>query len=222
MSLRVAATTICIASLAPCAYARFLSPDPVPAEAGDTTHDNRYAYAHNAPFDHIDPDGRWGLRPYHQGEGAPVLPTPGPAISRLPTESGYITSHYGPRTPPVAGAARLHNGTDFRARHGHTVHSTQNGQVVKIFAGGSGGNQILVHNHDGSLSGYAHTRARGDLREGSTVRRGEPIGTSDGSGRITAPHLHYTYRPGTVHDPAHVGTPTADAMKTQLRRYFGK
>ena len=201
------------------AKARFLSADPIATDLQTGRNFNRHAYAHNAPFNYVDPDGRWGRRPFHQGESAPVLPTGGPPIAVLPTETGIVTSPFGLRRHPLTGAQHVHDGTDFRARQEARILSTQNGQVRSIFSGGPGGNQILVDNHDGSLSGYAHIAADRDVSEGGTVTRGQVIGTSDGSGRLTAPHLHYTYRPGTLQDPALPATLPVDPMKTQLKRF---
>ena len=39
--------------------ARFLSSDPVPADAESGAGFNRYAYAESNPFRYVDPDGRW-------------------------------------------------------------------------------------------------------------------------------------------------------------------
>lgn len=212
---------VLLALFASPAHARFLSVDPVTPESEPGQNFHRYAYANNAPYRYVDPDGRRGMRPYHQGEGAHVLPTGGPPIAGLPTESGIVTAPFGVRRHPLTGETALHNGTDFRARQDAHIRSTQNGQVRGIFSGGAGGNQILVDNHDGSLSGYAHVAADGGIREGGAVMRGQVIGTSDGSGRVTAPHLHYTYRPGTVATPADPSTAPVDPMQTQLKRYSG-
>lgn len=197
----------------------FASVDPVTADPETGSYFNRYAYANNAPFSWIDPDGRRGLHPYPQCESAPVLPTGGPPIAVLPTESGIVTAPFGLRRHPLTGLTTLHNGTDFRARQEAQVRSTQNGQVRAITSGGTGGNQILVENHDGSLSGYAHVAAEASVTQGAAVTLGQVIGRSDGSGRVTAPHLHYTYRPGTVREPATPSTPTVDPMRSQLKRY---
>lgn len=200
-------------------HARFLSADPVRVDHDTGRHFNRHAYAHNAPFTYIDPDGRRGVRPYHQGESAHLLPIDGPPIAILPTDAGIVTAPFGLRRHPLTGETTLHNGTDFRAWQDTHIRSTQNGQVRAVYSNGTGGNQILVDNHDGSLSGYAHVAAEPGLDAGRTVVRGQVIGTSDGSGRLTAPHLHYTYRPGTLATPAAPSTPPVDPMRSQLRRY---
>jgi murein DD-endopeptidase MepM/ murein hydrolase activator NlpD len=200
-------------------HARFLSTDPVTPQTTNGAGFHRYAYAHLRPYNFVDPDGRWGRQAFHQGESAHVLPTSGPYIAVLPTESGLVTSPFGYRIHPVTGEFTLHNGTDFRARQDAQIRSTQNGQVRSIVAGGPGGNQILVDNHDGSLSGYAHTAALEGVQPGEAVVRGQVIGRSDGSGRLTAPHLHYTYKPGSVQTPAQPSTAPEDPMQTQLKRY---
>jgi murein DD-endopeptidase MepM/ murein hydrolase activator NlpD len=221
MSQVVPCAALVLALFAREAHARFLSVDPVAASHTDMTQQNRYAYARGAPYTIVDPDGRWGIIPYHRNESAPVLPTPGPPIAVLPTPTGRITSGYGVRRHPITGQQGLHNGTDFSAKRGNTVRATQNGQVARIASGGPSGNRILVHNHDGSLSGYAHVRPMEGIVEGAAVRRGQAIAVSDGSGRITAPHLHYIYKPGTVHAPANASTPNVDPMASQLKRYAG-
>lgn len=212
---------VAVALLAAPTHARFLSVDPV-APHTDTGRDfNRYAYANNAPFTYIDPDGRLGMRPYHEGEGAHVLPIGGPPLAVLPTGTGFVTASFGDRIHPITREPDVHNGTDFRARRDAPIVSTQNGQVRALRSHGAGGNQILVDNHDGSLSGYAHVAPDAALREGATVTRGQVIGRSDGSGRVTAPHLHYTYRPGTLQSPANPSTTPVDPMQSQLKRYSG-
>ena len=75
----------------------------------------------------------------------------------------------------------------------------------------------MVQNNDGSLSGYAHTAPAEGVSKGTRVEAGYPIGNSDASGRITGPHLHYTYRPGTTDSPATPATKPVDPVTTQLK-----
>ena len=126
-----------------------------------------------------------------------------------PVATPVITSRYGRRLSPVPGASILHNGIDFRAPVGTAI--------LTIGNDAGSGNFILIQNDDGSMSGYAHTWAQPALREGQRVRSGQQIGVSDGSGRISGPHLHYIYRPGTGARPATRQSPTADPLTTQFR-----
>ncbi len=199
---------------------RFLSVDPITAAGGrEIRHFNRYSYANNSPYGFVDPDGERGILREAQRHSevaslAPINPYTG---SVLPTAIGVVTSGYGKRVHPVTGQTKLHNGTDFRAPKGAEILSTQSGQVKSITSGGSGGSQVMVQNNDGSLSGYAHTAPAEGISSGADVQAGSVIGISDGSGRATGPHLHYTYRPGTQADPATTRTPPVDPIKTQLK-----
>ena len=196
-----------------------LSVDPVTAYQQPITNFCRYCYARNNPYKFTDPDGRQSVlreaeRHAQTSSVAPINPYTGPV---LPTKSGVVTSGYGERVHPVTGQVKLHNGTDFRAPKGEEIRSTQSGEVVSITSGGSGGNQIMVQNNDGSLSGYAHTAPAEGVSKGTRVEAGYPIGNSDASGRITGPHLHYTYRPGTTDSPATPATKPVDPVTTQLK-----
>ena len=51
---------------------------------------------------------------------------------------------------------------------------------------------------------------------GQKVKAGQQIGTSDGTGNITKPHLHYTYRPGTLANPATPGSAKVNPLTTQF------
>jgi RHS repeat-associated protein len=103
-----------------------------------------------------------------------------------------ITSPFGARGAPIKGASTAHNGVDFRNPLRSPVYATQNGTVLRVWNAGKGGNSILILNANGSVSGYAHSKAT--VKTGAPVTSGQEIGYSDGSGNITGPHLHYTYR----------------------------
>jgi len=201
---------------------RFLSVDPVTAYSNPVGAFNRYWYADDNPYKFVDPDGRQrapSMREIDCAETRHISPYgfyAGTQI-RLPTNSGIVTSGFGDRIHPVTGEAKPHNGTDFKAHLGDPILSTQDGKVSSVTSGGAGGNQIMIQNNDGSLSGYAHTGAVVGVKKGSQVRSGQVIGKSDGSGRITGPHLHYTYRPGTSRRQATPSTRPVDPLKTQLK-----
>jgi len=135
-----------------------------------------------------------------------------------PTDHAVITSAYGNRVHPVSGVNKLHNGTDIRARLGEAVYSVQDGHVLRVLVSPRGGNQLFIQNDTGSIPGYAHVAPEPWVQAGARVLAGDLVATSDGSGIGTAPHLHYTYRPGSFLAPATLKSPVVDPMQYHLRR----
>ena len=93
----------------------------------------------------------------------------------------------------------VHTGTDIRNPRGEPVFATESGTVISVSHSTRGGNQIVIQNDDGSISGSAHTAPAPGTAAGVRVREGQTIGVSDGSGTTGAgtpvrPHLHQTYR----------------------------
>jgi hypothetical protein len=84
-----------LALFAPLAEARFLSVDPVAPDPHAGRAFNRYAYANNAPYTYIDPDGRVAIV-VHREDGSVVVNFPtrfhGPAATDANIESikGFI------------------------------------------------------------------------------------------------------------------------------------
>ena len=129
-----------------------------------------------------------------------------------PTIHSTTISGFGNRTNP---SPEFHDGIDIRSRLGEPVYSVENGTVLSIYHNPKGGDQVLIQNEDGSLSGYAHTGALGTLQEGQKVRTGEQIGISNGSG-TTNSHLHYTYRLPEAGGPATRRTNRVDPFANEL------
>jgi len=107
----------------------------------------------------------------------------------LPLQS-TITSHYGNARIFNNSLQSFHSGVDFRAAIGTPVVATNDGVVVisqdRYFAGGS----IVIDHGYGIYSIYYHL-SQMDKKVGETVKRGEVIGLSGDSGRVTGPHLHF-------------------------------
>ncbi|MEM9473831.1 MAG: M23 family metallopeptidase [Pseudomonadota bacterium] len=103
------------------------------------------------------------------------------------------TSGFGPRRDPINGERRMHNGTDFAARHGAPIYATADGTVIKAgWATGYG--RIVTIRHDfGIETRYAHL-SRIRVSVGDRVSRGDQIGDMGNSGRSTGTHLHYEVR----------------------------
>lgn len=107
--------------------------------------------------------------------------------------NGTITSYFGARNAPTAGASTNHQAIDIAAAMGTPVGSA-NGGVVK-FAGvyGGYGNQVVISHPDGSETYYSHLSAI-NVHEGDTVVQGQDIGAVGSTGVSTGPHLDFKVR----------------------------
>lgn len=89
-----------------------------------------------------------------------------------------------------------HRGADFALPVGTTILSAEAGTVlsVKEESMGYGNHIILAHSH-GLRTLYAHLSSFA-VTAGQSVSRGQVIGFSGESGRVTGPHLHFEVREG--------------------------
>lgn len=102
-----------------------------------------------------------------------------------------ITSPFGPRSAPVAGASTYHRGTDFVGYS--TVRAIADGTVVAVGVPGgwgAGGTQVWVQ-HDGFLTRSMHLVAGSPVvRVKQIVRAGDPLGTMGRTGNVSGVHHH--------------------------------
>ena len=105
--------------------------------------------------------------------------------------TGPITSKFGPRKAPVAGASTYHNGVDVGVPVGTQVRAPWDGTVLSTYSNAAGGNQMIVKHPNGYRTGYAHLSGY-VATKGQAVRQGEAICLSGNTGHSTGPHLHFT------------------------------
>ena len=115
-----------------------------------------------------------------------------PAIPPLNTDkSTYkLSSPFGYRSDPINGSAKQHTGMDFACRPGNTIRVTGDGVVEKAEYETGYGESVLVYHGFGYRTRYAHM-SRIDVEPGQVLKRGDKIGATGASGRVTGPHLHY-------------------------------
>jgi murein DD-endopeptidase MepM/ murein hydrolase activator NlpD len=110
----------------------------------------------------------------------------------------------------IFGSARVlngvkktqHQGLDFHAATGTTVRATNAGTVLLARSLYYEGNCVVVDHGQGLLTFYMHL-SEFKVQEGDKVERGQILGKSGGTGRVTGPHLHFAVRwQGTYLDPA--------------------
>lgn len=99
-------------------------------------------------------------------------------------------------------AQRPHFGLDYRVPTGTAVHAMNGGTILLARFLYFEGNCVVIDHGQGLLTLYFHLSEL-KVKEGDSVKRGEEIGLSGGTGRATGPHLHVAVRwQGTYLDPA--------------------
>ena len=107
----------------------------------------------------------------------------------MPT-STTISSYYGPRTAPTAGASSFHKGIDIPCPIGSGVIAVADGTVAVAEYRGTTGNCVSIHHGNGLFTRYYHLSAF-NCKVGDIVTAGQTIGFSGNTGVSTSPHLHF-------------------------------
>ena len=106
--------------------------------------------------------------------------------------SGYtITSAFGYRKAPTAGASTNHQGIDMACPTGTPIYATRSGTVTKAsYQAGGAGYYVSINHGDGFGSIYMHM-TRYVVSTGQSVSQGQLIGYVGSTGISTGPHLHF-------------------------------
>ncbi len=106
--------------------------------------------------------------------------------------SGYtISSPFGYRKSPTAGASTNHKGVDMACPSGTPIYATRAGTVtVASYQAGGAGYYVSINHGDGFASIYMHM-TRYVVSKGQSVTQGQPIGYVGSTGISTGPHLHF-------------------------------
>lgn len=104
-----------------------------------------------------------------------------------------ITSEYGNGRIYNGKVKSYHTGVDFRAKVGTNIYAVNNGTVVLTIDRFYLGKVIYIDHGRGAYSYYSHMDSF-DVKKGDKVKKGQLIGKSGITGRITGPHLHYALR----------------------------
>jgi len=162
------------------------------------------------PIEYVDVDklmqDKPVQQPIEQTESAPVENQNVSGMSgafAMPLSTIKITSGFGSREAPKAGASTDHNGVDLFAPVNTPVFSPMDGIVEKVYYNDLGGKQLIIRNADGSRSGFAHLNDYG-VAVGDKITKGQKVALSGNTGNSTGPHLHFTFRnvQGDLVDPS--------------------
>lgn len=114
----------------------------------------------------------------------------GGAFSWPCPSSTRVTSEYGQRISPTAGASSNHKGIDIGASYGADIVAAADGTVVFSGYSNTGGNYVMI-DHGGSLyTVYMHASSL-CVEKGATVARGQVIAKVGSTGISTGNHLHF-------------------------------
>ncbi|PYT19491.1 MAG: M23 family peptidase [Acidobacteria bacterium] len=109
--------------------------------------------------------------------------------------NGRLLSRFGERQDPFSGEGAFHTGVDISASMGTPVHAAADGIVYSAEFSGRYGKLVIIDHGNGMRTWYAHL-SRFEVVAGQEIRRGEVLGASGDTGRVTSPHLHFEVRVG--------------------------
>lgn len=114
----------------------------------------------------------------------------GSAYWMVPCAYTSITSPFGYRESPTAGASTYHQGVDLDADTGTTVVATRAGVVTIAGFANAAGNYVKIDHRDGFSSIYMHLDSY-CVSSGQMVSQGQQIGKVGNTGISTGDHLHF-------------------------------
>lgn len=125
----------------------------------------------------------------NRGAGASVISGNGQFTHPCP---GYrrISSEFGYREAPLAGASTNHKGMDFAAATGTPIYAADGGTVTSAGYSGNAGNMIVINHGNGLQTYYMHC-SKLYVSAGTKVSRGQNIAAVGTTGNSTGPHLHF-------------------------------
>ena len=104
--------------------------------------------------------------------------------------AGEITSPFGNKRIFNGQLKSYHNGVDFRAPIGTPVFAANSG-VVKMAANlFYSGNVVIIDHGNLIFTIYAHL-SKIEVRAGQQIEKGQQLGLTGASGRVSGPHLHW-------------------------------
>lgn len=118
-----------------------------------------------------------------------------------PCPGARISSEFGPRKAPTAGASTYHRGRDYAAPSGTPIYASAAGTVITASYNGVRGNYVVIDHGNGLQTWYQHA-SRLYVSAGQKVSRGQNIAAVGTTGVSTGAHLHYeVHVNGTAVDP---------------------
>lgn len=102
---------------------------------------------------------------------------------------GSVSSDYGLKRFLNGKPRNPHRGMDFRSPMGNPIKSVADGIVALVGDHYYAGKSVYVDHGNGVISMYFHL-SKPTVKEGQHVERGQTVGLTGKTGRVTGPHLH--------------------------------
>lgn len=109
--------------------------------------------------------------------------------------SGRISSGYGYRDAPTAGASSFHQAIDIAAPAGSDVVAADGGKVTRADWGNGYGWTVEILHGNGRYTKYSHLQGY-TVQKGDVVSQGQLIGYVGSTGVSTGPHLDFKVKEG--------------------------
>lgn len=122
-------------------------------------------------------------------DDAPTYYTGGSLLWPCPSSS-YISSYFGGRSAPVAGASTYHQAIDIGCDMYSSIVASESGTVTSTGYNVARGYYIVVYHGEGISTLYQHLSDFA-VSSGDYVSRGQVIAYSGMTGYASGPHLHY-------------------------------
>jgi murein DD-endopeptidase MepM/ murein hydrolase activator NlpD len=103
------------------------------------------------------------------------------------------TDSFGTRRMFNGQLASIHRGTDFHAPSGTPVLAANDGEVIIAQGMFYEGNLVVVDHGQQFTTLYMHL-SKIEVHVGDRVTKGQRLGLSGATGRVTGPHLHLSVR----------------------------
>lgn len=104
--------------------------------------------------------------------------------------TGRISSYFGYRDAPTAGASTYHKGIDIAVPLGTDVVASAAGTVVTATYSSSAGNYIMIYHGNSTYTIYMHN-SKLNVNVNDQVTKGQKIAEAGSTGISTGSHLHF-------------------------------
>lgn len=112
-----------------------------------------------------------------------------------PCDAKTITSYFGGRNSPTAGASSNHRGIDIGASEGSKVYASAAGTVYEVSYSSHRGNYVTIKHNNNMYTRYQHLQ-KALVSTGDKVQQGQVIAKSGHTGIGTGAHLHFEVHKG--------------------------